>query len=1086
MAHGAYFHVQRDPQYQVYGIVPDPFCARQLFLLLVRPLNQTIFHSPEVRVVEASAGSGKTYALAKRYVQLILNPDLNLEQVPIRNVLALTFTNKAAFEMKARILEFLKRIALARLSKPEEADILKPIGLNSAQASHKAFSVMEGIIRHYNFFQVQTIDKFINAILSGCAFKIGLTANFKIKTNSGEYLRYSLDALIDRAREERSVLQTFERFLHHYLYLENRSGWFPKDDILTIITTLFEKNNTYGLSFKTSSFTPEDVIKAKASILEDIKSLRKILPGETHAGFIKSLDKFLTKHTKGFDIDSISDYFARDAVPVKKGTEISRDADKLWIKIRTDLKKLCEKEAYSLFNPYVDMFLRVIGGFYALSSKDDCLFLNELNRRAGSLFDEDHVTVEELYYRLATRFHHYLIDEFQDTSRLQWRNLEKMTEEALSTGGTLFTVGDRKQAIYGFRGGDVGLFDDIKEIFGAFNVEIDVLSNNWRSQRRIVEFNNTVFSLNNLKRFIQQKESYEAGKNKKAPVHFSEADILEISGIFQSAQQTPQVKNSEGYVHMEYIDIDKKEERDHLVREKLITLIRDLEERFAYRDIAILTRGNKAIKEITNWLLEENIPVESERTSDITENTFIVELAAFLKFLDSPIDNLAFTTFILGDIFTRATGLTAEAMHKFVFSLRERVASEKDLYLYMEFRARYPEVWQTFMDEFFRNVGLYPLYELAVSIYSRFKILNHCREAQGFLMHFLELIKKIEEEHTDIASFLGYFDELQGEDLYVQVSGSDAVKVLTIHKSKGLEFPVVILPYFTMDVVIGASSGEYQPSYILRRHDDHMELLRVKTKYLKFSDDLYGIYSQEYKKAFLSELNSLYVALTRPQSELYGFIPKRAGNSFNRAKFLIPEDHYIQGRQQRYEPTKAKDVAVSKIPPSNYPDWINFLKDEFLDADQLRNREKRLKGEVMHYMLSLIGNLSDGGQEKIADRALARAKFHFARVHDWDEYQTRLDELLAHQDMERFFFCGDAQVYMEREMVNTLGHTKRCDRLIVFEDEVWIVDFKSVKDPKSQYEAQVGEYKDILQSIYPHRKIKGFLIYLDCFTAEEV
>ncbi|MCK5081767.1 MAG: UvrD-helicase domain-containing protein, partial [Candidatus Omnitrophica bacterium] len=397
-------------------------------------MNQTTFHSPEVRVVEASAGSGKTYALAKRYVQLVLNPSLNLDKVPIRNVLALTFTNKASFEMKARILEFLKRIALKQLSKSEEADILKPTGLNSAEASLKAFSVMEGIIRHYNFFQVQTIDKFINAILSGCAFKIGLTANFKIKTNSAEYLQYSLDALIDRARQDKEVLRTFERFLHHYLYLENRSGWFPKNDILTIITTLFEKNNTYGRDFQASAFTPEDVIKRKVSILEKIRSLRESLPSETHAGFIKSVDKFLGKHTRGFDIDSVSDYFAREDVPVKKGTQVSSDVDKLWTTIRMDLKDLCEEEAYSLFNPYVDMFLRVIGGFYALTSKDDCLFLNELNKRAGSLFDEDYVTVEELYYRLATRVHHYLIDEFQDTSRLQWRNLAKMAEEALSTG----------------------------------------------------------------------------------------------------------------------------------------------------------------------------------------------------------------------------------------------------------------------------------------------------------------------------------------------------------------------------------------------------------------------------------------------------------------------------------------------------------------------------------------------------------------------------------------------------------------------------------------------------------------------------
>ena len=1044
-----------------------------------------MFHSPEVRVVEASAGSGKTYALAKRYVQLILNPDLDLGPIPPRNVLALTFTNKAAFEMKARILEFLKRIALKQLSKPQEADILKPIGLDAGRASVEAFRVMEGVIRHYNFFQVQTIDKFINAILSGCAFKIGLTANFKIKTNPGEYLRYSLDELIDRARREKDVLRAFERFLHHYLYLENRSGWFPKDDILAIITTLFEKSNTYGQGFAASAFAPEDVIKKKASLLAEIKSLREALPPETHAGFLKSLDKFLAEHPRSFDIDGISDYFARDAVPVRKGAAVPRDAEKRWAKIRGDLTRLCEEEAYSLFDPYVEMFLRAIGGFYALASKDDCLFLNELNKRAGSLFDEGQITVEELYYRLATRFHHYLIDEFQDTSRLQWRNLQQMAEEALSTGGTLFYVGDRKQAIYGFRGGDVALFDDVKKLFSSFHVRTDILADNWRSRRKIVEFNNAVFSLDNLTGFIRQKEAHEAKGNKDVPVRFNDEDIAEIGSIFQSARQVSRVKDKDGYVHMEYIDIDKKEERDGVIREKLIARLRDLKERFAYRDIAVLTRGNREVKEITNWLLQENIPVESERTSDITENSFIIELIAFFRFLDSPIDNLAFSTFILGDIFTRATGLTPEEMHRFIFSLRPKITGEKGLYLYTEFRDRYPDVWASFLDGFFRHVGMYPFYELAVTVYSRFNILVHCREAQGFLMHFLELIKKAEEEHTDIASFLGYFDTLQGEDLYVHVADSDAVKVLTIHKSKGLEFPVVVLPYIAMDVQIGDSGGEYQPSYILRQHDEHMALLRIKTKYLKFSEDLRAIYGQEYKKAFLSELNSLYVALTRPRNELYGLIPKRIGNGFNCARFLIPEDLYIQGQQERYEPQKAEDAAILKIPPADYPDWIGYLKDEFLGADRLRNRAQRLKGEVMHDLLSSVGNLRRADWEEAVGRALVRAKHRFPQVRDWDEHKTRLNELLACPETARFFDCDGAEILTEQEVVDPSGQTRRCDRLVVFQKEVWVVDFKSAKAPQRQDEAQIKEYRDILQGIYPGRKVRGFLIYLDRLTVEE-
>ena len=259
--------------------------------------QKEIFQFPEVRVVEASAGSGKTYALAKRYIQLLLSAsDPAVEaarqrrgspaqgevrqgrpEAAARAILAITFTNKAAMEMKERILEFLKTIALKKLSASEQKEILLPLGLSIEQASPKAFAMMEAIIRHYNFFQVQTIDKFINALLSGCAFKVGLTAHFKIKTNAREYLEYALDQTIDRAARDKDIRQVFEHFLHNYLYLENRSGWFPKRDMAAILYALFTQTNTYGGTLRpvgsspqgTSGlreegpFTPGDIIRKK-------------------------------------------------------------------------------------------------------------------------------------------------------------------------------------------------------------------------------------------------------------------------------------------------------------------------------------------------------------------------------------------------------------------------------------------------------------------------------------------------------------------------------------------------------------------------------------------------------------------------------------------------------------------------------------------------------------------------------------------------------------------------------------------------------------------------------------------------------
>ena len=402
-----------------------------------KPVNSSqgkSFDFPEIRVVEASAGSGKTYALAKRYVQLLLNFSSESQEVSMKEILAITFTNKASLEMKLRILEFLKKIALGTLSETELQNMLGPLGMSRQAASQKAFRLMDFLIQNYNFFQVQTIDKFINTLLTGCAFKLGFTANFQIKTNSIDYLQESLDQLIDSAAQNIKLKDIFEEFLHYYLYLENRSNWFAKDDMLDILKTLFAQYNCYGFSFKASDVKPSDIIKRKRLILDKMKKLRDILPETTDKRFVKSLEKFLSEHKNSFDIGEVSTYFLREAPPVKENEKGLSHIEKLWEQIRRELKGVCEDEAFSMFNPYIQAFREMLIVLHALAVKEDVIFLEELNKRARKLFEGGFVTVQELYYRLATRIRHYLVDEFQDTSRLQWENLKELVEEAVSSG----------------------------------------------------------------------------------------------------------------------------------------------------------------------------------------------------------------------------------------------------------------------------------------------------------------------------------------------------------------------------------------------------------------------------------------------------------------------------------------------------------------------------------------------------------------------------------------------------------------------------------------------------------------------------
>jgi len=1054
---------------------------------IIRPMakpSMKMFRFPEVRVVEASAGSGKTYALAQRYIQLLLTQPGNPQVVSLRNILAITFTNKAAFEMKRRILDFLKKMALDELSPIEEDTLLKPLGLSRAQAREKAYGILETLVHQYNYFQVQTIDSFINALLSGCAFKIGLSAHFKIKTNAFEYVEYSLDQMIDRALRDPVIQKVFESFLHQYIFLENKPSWFPKKDILALLSGLYRQSNIYGQDFQSYPLTDKELLKHKKVILGLIRDLKEQSGTALDGRFLKSLEKFLAQYQGGFDIDRVSDFFTREDLPAKKSAELSDSVYRLWADIRSHLKTLCEEEALTAFDPYIEIFQHIRADFELKARKDDLLFLEELNKKAKSLFDEGAVTVEELYYRLATRFHHYLLDEFQDTSLLQWSNLKMMVEEALSTGGSLFYVGDKKQAIYGFRGGEIQLFDGIQRQFSHFNVCREQLANNYRSRQAIVEFNNRIFSVENLRRFIAAKEEFEEDK-KKTPVVFTEGEFQMLENVYGSSRQSHSPGREAGVVRVEIVVSDRKEDRDELIREMVVGRIEDAQRRFPLKDIALLTRSNDEIELLTRWLTEAGIPVQSERTVNIRENALVQDLIFLLQFLHSPIDNCAFARFILGDLFS-ACVRDKDVYQKYLLETRTKMVTEKDFVLYRDFRSRFPLVWDDMFDEFFRQAGLYPLYELMISILRRFDVFVHFPGQQGFVMRFLELIKEEEENYTDAGSFLEKFDEMEDEKLYVHMTDAEAVQILTIHKAKGLEFPVVVIPFLGMRIKVGAGGGVGQVSYVLDFKEQNLRLMRIKEKYLKYSGPLYDIWREEYVRAFLFELNSVYVALTRASEELYVFVPNKTGTGFNPAQFLFPEECMQMGEAARRDRKASRKGPRLLLPPPVYQDWLAYLKDEFLDGDKVLRRQAVLRGDIAHAVLSFLDNLEGENVEEAVGLALRQARALYPQIGEGREYQTLVCRFVSDEQIRPFFYIKEGAVCREWETVDRQGQTRRIDRLILGSQEIWVADFKSSREPAADYFHQVGAYMHIVRDLFPGKVVRGFLLYIDTCAAEEV
>lgn len=1039
---------------------------------------------PCVDVVEASAGSGKTHALAKRYIQLIMDSQLKHEEIPLKTILAITFTNKATIEMKQRILEFLKKLALDTFSdKEEKEDLFLSLPLAENKAKKVAHKIIENIISHYNFFQIQTIDSFINMLLSGCAFHLGLASNFQIKENYRTYLEYSLDKLIDKAQIDKEILKVFEDFLKYYLFVENKEGWFSKQDIFRLIESLYNYRGIYGENFRSPDSEAKDLLKKKQTIIDLIKKISDDIPEQSDGRFIKGLHSFLEKNKNSFNIKDLSQYFKREEFPMKKNMKTPEKIVQLWHNIRKNLREFCEWESYAVFKPYLEIFTLVLDEFQGLSSNDNVVFLQELNNHAHTLVNDEKFTVAELYYRIATRLRHYLIDEFQDTNRLQWKNIFPMVEEALSSGGSLFYVGDKKQAIYRFRGGDVSLFDSVQRNFQDFNLKPRSLVTNYRSEKEIVEFSNEIFSEENLKGFVNRVGAWQENFS-----HFSPADIGKILNVFGGSKQKWRKENIYGYVRVQTINASNIDERNDIMRKKLISLIKELKKRFSLGDIAILARKNSDVKLFTAWLIEENISVESEKTLNIREHPLIKELISFLKFLDSPIDNLSFASFILGDIFCKVSGIKKDAIRDFIFELRISGKEEMDSYLYKEFKKRFSDEWDNLIELFFKSVGFVPPYELIVTILGRFKVLENFSLYQGFFMRLLEIIKEKEEDYTGISSFLEFFEDMEEKDLYVRVSRTNSVKITTIHKAKGLEFPVVIIPFLEIDVTVGSGGVGSRKPYVVKQFEDNsLGLVQLKKDYAAYSRRLGAEYKDEYVKSLIDELNNLYVALTRAKYEMYLFLPGRTGKKKNMACALIPFETLERGARREYKEQETREERpLINLRLSQYSDWINILRNEFIETPQLINRDKVLKGEIFHLILSCVGNLFIQDKDECLNLARKKARSAFPYIKNLDEYISTVGNLLEVEKFKPFFYLKEGSLYQEKEIIDPAGNTKRIDRLIITAKELWIVDYKSSREELETHKKQIIQYMNIVKPLYPQLKARCFLIYLDALMVEEV
>ncbi|MDR3306191.1 MAG: UvrD-helicase domain-containing protein [Endomicrobium sp.] len=1004
--------------------------------------------------VQASAGSGKTYNLAKRYIDLLFNSG---ENVNIKNIIAVTFTNKAAVEMKYRVISYLKKAALEE----DSGGFFDDLNLSKQEIAQKSLAILKTILSCYDAFNISTIDSFKNRILKSCAMSIDISPNFTIEQDYSDSLAFALEAFLQKTQKSKILEEMALKCVSQYLMKD--SGWLPKESIYGEILKIFNKSGNLGKDIFCSNDINfrDEALSAAEAIVNKIKEFSKfLLKLKLNAHYCKAVSKVLDAGSKLFiAVNDIPARFKYECLEYLKDSPKSDEAESLWYEIHKDIRSLCEVYIKNYYAIYSRIYSEVVLEFNKQSKKDGIVYLNEINKRTVNYFENENNIMPEIYYKLSEKYRHFLIDEFQDTSIVQWAGIKRFLEESLAGDGSFFFVGDVKQAIYSFRGGSSELFDSIANEFFSAKIEKKYLNQNFRTGKVIVEFNNKIFSQENIRRFFNdfcEKEKIET-------------DCIKMIEAYASSKQEAQKDG--GYVEISSICKDC-EDVDEEIEHKFISCVSQVAERYKSGDIAVLCRSNEEIVKVSLWLLENKYEVESSQTLNIRNNGVIKQIVSLLMFINSPIDALSFSSFLTGDIFSKVSGISHEAAAKFIFDCKSEVKKKT---LYKAFREKYENLWNEYFEEFFVKAGFVPVYELTLSILEKFKISRFC-EAKAFVMQFLEIIKDFEIQKPGLKNFLEYFRNLDDDksELYIKNSFGNGIKVMTIHKSKGLEFPVVIVPYLRL-----FSESVRNPYF--DDSGEKIKLLNITKSLSGFSLKARKIYEKEKLNSLLGELNVLYVSMTRSEYEFYAIVPPKAKQSNNLILQLfsgVAGENFSLGIKQKYPVcyNVEENLILDSYASSQYKDTHKYPiipKKTVFDVT-----ETRKKGTIIHYALSKIITLKDKDINDVIKEAIFFTKTMFP-FEDVEFAKEKLKKLLSSKEILDMFSYEKYKVFNEKEIVSCLGESFRIDKLILDDDKLVILDFKSSIYDEDENKKQLENYISLLAEIYPDKKSFAYIVDID-------
>ncbi|GAA4949721.1 UvrD-helicase domain-containing protein [Algibacter agarivorans] len=1032
-------------------------------------------------IYNASAGSGKTYTLVKEYLKILFSSN-NSEQ--FKRILAITFTNKAVAEMKSRIIETLKIFSdNAILENPDSMfeTICSELQIGPQSLHQKSKKLLNTIIHNYAAFDISTIDGFTHKLIRTFAYDLKLPLNFEVELDQDALLNEAVDSLISKAGTDTELTKVLVDFAIEKA--DDDKSYDVSFDFNKIAKLLVNENDIpfiEGLKDKTlDDFKvlkvqlKNEIAALELSIVEKAQNSLTIIE-EAGLEFNDFSGSYLPKHFKKL-ADKIFDvnFEAKWQQDIESKTlypkRVTSDIAGIIEQIQPQMALGFNETKHAVFH------LKFLKGFY--KNITPLSVLSAINKELSFLKeDQNKMLISEfnaiiskeirnqptpfIYERIGEKFNHYFIDEFQDTSVMQWENLIPLLGNSLSTEtGSTMLVGDAKQAIYRWRGGKaeqfIGLFN--KENPFYIKKRVENLPSNFRSFKEIVHFNNGFFKF--LATQVFNNPDYKT--------------------LYDNANQII-TKDDAGYVELSFLDIEKDDDRDDIFSGNVLkTIQKCLENGFKLEDICVLVRKKKEGVAVANYLSQNHIPIISSETLLIHNSPEAVFINDLLALLIQPKNNelkIKVLNFL-------ATLFNIDDKHAFFSNHIKLPISE----LFKSF-----EVFNIFISN--EVLLQLPLYDLAETIVRSF---NLVKTSNAYIQFYLDVVLDFSQKKgSDISGFLDYFEKKKDSLSIISPKGQNAVQIMTIHKSKGLEFPVVILPYADLDIYREVEPKEWFSLDKEKYNGFSHTLLNYNKDIEHYGEEGQSIYSKHQSEQELDNINLLYVALTRAVEQLYVISKKevsskREVNSKKYSGLLINylqhlglwndlEVSYSFGTPIAFGAKKTSDISSTSKDTKIQHEFISTAKENhnikvvtksgFLwDTNQ---QEAIEKGNLIHDIMSQI-ETKDDIDFVISDFI----KMSLINKDQAAALKQIVFQIVEHPKLEDYY-SSDYTIYNERDILTKDGVILRPDRVAVNpESNAIIIDYKTgVEDKK--HEQQLQLYQDVLEDMNLIVK-KKILVYIN-------